>query len=435
MKVLFVSHELTAGNLAYLLKEEGCDVKLFINEINLRSNFKNLVKKTSDWMKELNWVGKDGLIVFDDIGYGDLQDKLRRDGYSVFGGSKLGDRLENDRQWSQKIFKKYGLNSLATHNFKSISGAIKFAKKNTGPWVIKQNGHVSKDINYIGKLKDNRDVISLLENYKKHHKKNLGLITLQKRIYGTEIGVGRYFNGHDWIGPIEINIEHKKLFPGNCGPSTSEMGTLAWYDSNEKNKLFSQTLAKLKPFLKKIDFRGDIAVGCIVNKRGAHVLEATARIGTPIIHLQAELHTSPWHKFLKAVADKKKYELQWKKGVGIVVLLACPPFPYATETIKNSPVGLEVFFDKTLSNRDFKHIHFEGISVRMVNKIKKYYVSDSFGYILCVTARGKTSVYARAKIDALIKKIHIPKMFYRNDIGVDFENKHQKILQELDYLN
>ena len=93
MRVLFVSGELIAGDVAYRLKQEGCEVKLFIEDKSRGDCFVNMVEKTNDWRKELDWVGKDGLIVFDDVGYGKVQDDLRKKGYTVFGGSKESDRF------------------------------------------------------------------------------------------------------------------------------------------------------------------------------------------------------------------------------------------------------------------------------------------------------------------------------------------------------
>src|SRR3989344_6833088 len=107
MRILFISNDLIAGNLAYLMKKEGHEVKLYIDSEQQRGNFHNLVDKTADWHRELNWVGKRGLIVFDDIEYGKIQDELRTQGYSVFGGSKLGDKLESDREHSQEIFSQH----------------------------------------------------------------------------------------------------------------------------------------------------------------------------------------------------------------------------------------------------------------------------------------------------------------------------------------
>lgn len=434
MKILFVSSDLIGGNLAHIMKKQGCDVRLYIDSKQQKNNFENLVEKTPDWEKNLSWVGKDGLIVFDDIGYGQLQDKLRKDGYSVFGGTKLGDKLESDRLWAQNVFKEHGLNAIETYNFSSIEVCLDFVRNNAGPWVVKQNGSASKSINYIGKYSDNCDVISVLENYQKTYSGVLRTITLQKRVYGVEIGVGRYFNGHDWVGPIEMNVEYKKFFPGDLGPATSEMGTLAWFDSNEKNKLFCDTLAKLKPFLQKIQYKGDIDIGCIVNKDGAFPLEATPRMGSPIIHLHSELFLSPWHEIFKAIADGKDYKPKFNKNYGIVVLVATPPFPYNKKNKEATSFGVNIYFDKSITKKEMDQIHFEEVSRVNDQNGDRYVISDHRGYILYVTHTGKTVELAQKNVYKLINKIYIPKMFYRNDIGTSFTQGGAELLKKWGYL-
>lgn len=431
MKILFISSSnMIATNLAYVLKQEGHKVKLFIDDVDRKDNFENIVEKTDDWHKELSWVGKgkNSLIIFDDIGYGKIQDQLRKNGYSVFGGSELADRLESDRQYAHEIFTTVGIKTVPVKNFNGILSAIDFIKKNKEAWVIKQNDSASKSLNYVGQFDDGRDVINVLENYQKNVKGQMRTITLQQKIHGIEIAVARYFNGSDWVGPIEVNEEHKKLFPGDLGPMTSEMGTLAWYEDNENNKLFQETLLKLKPHLQKINFKGAIDINCIVNQTGAYPLEATPRFGSPIIYLQNDIHQSPWGELLKAIADGRNYDLKWKRGYGIVVLVTVPPFPYTKKLREMSPKGIDIHFNKTLRESDFKHIHFEGVSLRNRKGKGQYYVSDHQGYILYATAVQPSVELARRKVNKLIKKIHIPKMFYRHDIGIGFiEETYDKL--------
>jgi len=269
MKILFVSNDLIAGHLSLLLHREGHDVHLFIEEKSARENFNNLVPKTNNWRQDLSWVGTDGLIIFDDVGYGAIQDKLREEGYTVFGGSELGEKLETDREFGQQIFKVSGLQIAELKNFFDIKSAISFIRKNPKRWVLKHNNHSFKSLTYTGHMDTGEDVVNVLESYNRNGLLKMNEITLQEYVDGIEMGVGRFFNGYDWVGPIEVNFEHTRLFPGDIGPVTSEMGTLAWYDNDEKNKLFTETLAKLKPFLVKANFRGDISVNCIVNQKGA----------------------------------------------------------------------------------------------------------------------------------------------------------------------
>lgn len=425
MNVLFISKDLSGGGLCYKLKKEGNDVKIFIEDKDQCHNFSGLVEKVENWENELEWVGKDGLIIFDSVGYGEIQDDLRKKGFSVVGGSTLGDKLEHDRQYGQKILGACGIAGIPSRNFNNPEDAIKFLKKNKGCWVLKQNGHVDKNFNYVGELEDGSDVINLLERYCESNRNECGSIDLQKRIIGVEIGVGRYFNGHDWVGPIEMNIEHKSLFPGNVGPKTYEMGTLTWY--KKKNKLFDETLGKLKAYLQKIDFHGDIDINCIVNKDGAFPLEVTARFGWPSTQLQMALHKSPWGEFLKAVADGKEYTLKYNKSYGVVVLVAAPPFPYNALPEKYSSKGIQIRFKRDFKESDMDNVCLEEVSL---DKEGNYYISGDSGFALHVTGMGRKVKNARKNAYDIIDKIVIPKMFYRNDIGLSFINEDKKKLKK-----
>lgn len=111
-----------------------------------------------------------------------------------------------------------------------------------------------------------------------------------------------------------MNIEHKSLSNGDLGPKTYEMGTLMWFDNDEKNRLYQETLAKMKDYLTSIDFRGDVDINCIVNEKGVYPLEITARFGFPALQLQQALSPEvAWGEFLKAVADGKQYDFKFKR--------------------------------------------------------------------------------------------------------------------------
>jgi phosphoribosylamine--glycine ligase len=420
MNILFISSECIGGNLAVLLKKEGHDVKLYIKDENDLQNFDNLVNKTKNWRDELKWVGKDGLIVFDDVGWGKTQDSLRKKGYTVFGGCEISDKLEKDREFGQKIFKKYGLKTVELKDFTDIEDAIHFIKSNPKKWVIKCNDHGSKFLTYIGEYECGKDTISVLKNYFHNKHINREKITLHERIEGVEMATTRFFNGNDWIGPIYVNFEHTKMFPDDVGPITSEMGTLVWCEEN--NRLFDETLAKIEIFLREIKYKGVIDINCIVNNSGVYPLEVTARFGTPIVHLQSELNISPWGEFLYAIAKGEKYNLKYKKGFGIVNLIATPPFPYGKKHSKETLYGINIYVDRLDAN-EIDSLHFEGVSMRVGKDSGQHFISSSDGYIAYTTAVADTIEKAREQSLKIIKKIVIPKAFYRNDIGKDFEKR------------
>lgn len=399
-RVLFISGELIAGDLAVRFQNEGCEVKLFVYHPEQKQCLRGLVEQVDDWKKELDWVGKEGLIVFDDVGYGEIQDALRKDGYRVVGGSAGGDRLEMDRGFAQKLLEELGMTTVPNFDFKTPEEAMEFIRSNPKAWVVKQNTHQSA-LNYVGTLEDGRDALSILETYAKNGVQN---ITLQERIQGVEVSINRYFNGQDWVGPSEITIEHKSLFNDNIGPKTGEMGNLMWYDESD-GRFFDETIARLKPYLQEVNFRGDIDINCFIQEDKVYPIEVTARFGCPITHSQSVMHLSPWFEFLGAVADGDSYELEHRSGYCIALTMALPPFPYeGTLAREYSSEGLEVFFSEQLTSDESNRLHFEAIERRKDGIMDRYFVTHSIGYTVFVTGYGETVEEAQQSVYALAKK-------------------------------
>jgi phosphoribosylamine--glycine ligase len=230
-----------------------------------------------------------------------------------------------------------------------------------------------------------------------------------------------------------MDIEHKKLFAGALGPTTGEMGTLIWYDDDYENNLLFRELDKLTPVLREANFRGDFNINFIVNETGAYPLEATSRLGSPAIYLHMEIHESPWGEFLKACADGKPYDLKWKRGMGVITVVAVPPFPYADKIQNYTPEGINIYLD-TKAQEAVKngHLFYDGVAKRENGEI---YIADSCGIAVYVTALKETVLEARKSVYDLIRNhIYIPKMFYRNDIGMSFTHHTEKKLREWGYI-
>ena len=279
--------------------------------------------------------------------------------------------------------------------------------------------------NYVGQLRNGDDVASILRKYRGSVDHPLHL---QQKASGIEVGVGRYFNGHDWVGPIEINIEHKSLMPNGVGPKTPEMGTLIWYEEDESCRLFQETLAKLLPFLRKSGFRGDFDINCIVSEGVVYPLEATSRFGNPSTALQAELHHSPWGEFLEAVADGRSYDLSFYHGYGIVVTVAIPPFPYEYLSKEYGSMDMGIYFHEPVSDEDiFRHYFLEEAAR---DSSGQFLVSGHKGCVAHVAGRGETVKAAREATYARVRNLVVPKMFYREDIGISFLERDHDFLRD-----
>ena len=209
--------------MAYRALQENNEVKFFVQSETEKDVGDGFVEKVSAWDTLVDWAE---VVVFDDIGFGKVADKLRSEGKRVIGGSSYTDRLENEREFGQQELEKAGVSVLPNWNFSDFDEAIKFVQANPQRYVINPSGRAQneKELLFVGQEEDGNDVIDVLAHYKKNWSNKIRIFQIQKYASGVEVGVGAFFNGKDFVTPININFEHKRLFPGDIGPSTGEMG-------------------------------------------------------------------------------------------------------------------------------------------------------------------------------------------------------------------
>jgi phosphoribosylamine--glycine ligase len=407
VKFLFVSPEALSVDLAYVLRQEGNDVKFFIQSATEKDVGDGFVEKIDSWEDQIDWAD---VIVFDDIGFGRTAEKLRAEGKKVVGGSVYTDRLENEREFGQQELAKAGVSVLPNWNFSDFEEAIKFVQSNPGRYVIKPSGRAQneKELLFVGQEEDGNDVINVLAHYKKNWSNKIKIFQIQQFSSGVEVAVGAFFNGKEFIKPVNINFEHKRLFPGNIGPSTGEMGTLVLWI--QRSKIFELTLEKMKPALAASGYVGYIDINSIANGTGIYPLEFTSRFGYPTISIHMEGVTSKWGKFLHSLAKGEDSTLNTKKGFQIGVVIAVPPFPFNDDrTFRKFSEDATILF-KT-SNLDGIHL---GEVKREGNDWR---IAGRSGYSLVVTGSGTTTEEARVQAYKRVANIMIPNMFYRTDIG------------------
>ncbi len=223
MKFLFVTDESLSADLAWQLKKEGHDVKMYCHGAGEKDVGVGFFEKVDEWDTLKDWAD---VIIFDDIGFGNKAEQLRGEGKFVVGGSPYTDKLELDREFGQSELNAVGVDVLPSWNFTSFDEAIEFVKKNPDRYVLKPSGKAQneKELLFIGQEADGKDILQVLEHYKTNWSKKIKEFQMQKFAEGVEIAVGAFFNGKEFIMPVCVNFEHKRLFPGELGPSTGEMG-------------------------------------------------------------------------------------------------------------------------------------------------------------------------------------------------------------------
>ena len=420
LKFLFISLESLSGDLAWTLKKEGNEVKAYIKGKSDHDVYNGFLEKTDKWEDWVDWAD---VIIIDDVEFGETAEKLRKKGKLVVGGSVYTDKLEMDREFGQMEMKKHGINILPQWQFSNYDEAIEFIRNNPDRYVFKPSGNTpsgGKGLLFTGQEEDGKDLLELLSQNKSVWQKKAPWFQLQKFVSGVEIAVGAFFNGKEFILPINVNFEHKRVFPGDIGPFAGDMGALMFW--SEQNTLFKTTLGKMLSALQASGYIGYIDINCIVNGRGIYPLEWTARMGYPTIFVQLEGITMPTAEWLYKLAKGESFELKTKKGFEIGVRIMVPTY-FAKSKDRET---VEMYRDLPILFK--KPSNLEGIHIEDV-KLEEgvWRIAGESGVLMTVTGSGTTVEEARRQAYLRIQNIMVQNMFYRTDVGAKWAEDSDKL--------
>ncbi len=411
MRFLGVGETCDLGALYRSLQAEGHEVRVAVSEPEARGTLAGLVPHVADWRVWLPWIreaGPDGVILFESVseGFGALQDELRAQGFNVIGGSRYGDRLENDRAHAQAVLADLGFPAPSVIEFDDPAAAAAFVRERPARWVLKVSGadHSAADT-YVGRLPDGADVAAMLERRGMEPGRRF---ILMEFLEGVEMGVGAYFDGTRFLRPACLDWEHKRFFPGDLGELTGEMGTVVTYERTET--FFARTLARLEPLLRENGYHGYINLNTIVNERGIWPLEFTCRFGYPGFAVLSPLQETPWGELFAMMVRGSHERFRARPGLCVGVVLTTPPFPYSREQV-DEPVGLPVLVEA----EEPEHHHYGEVGLDEGGRLV---TSGLYGWTMVVTGIGKDVDEARRAAYERVARVFAPNLRYRHDIGV-----------------
>ena len=418
MRFLGVGKGNDLADLYLRLQAQGHEVRVFVADSEAHDIFRGMLGFTCDWESELPWIreaGGDGIVIFEGVGWGETQDRLRREGFHVVGGSALGDRLETDREFGQEVLRRIGLQTAATHPFDDFDRAIAFVEQNRARYVIKFSGEgFASTRNYVGEMEHGDDVLAVLRLQRDRWKYDeVPHLILMEHVTGVEVGLGAFFNGKQFLSPANLDWEHKRFFNGNLGELTGEMGTLATYEGAEA--LFERTLRHVEPLLRESGYIGYINLNTIVNARGIFPLEFTCRFGYPGFAILDALHAASWSEIFAQLIRGEDLVLRVHRGFAVCVVLTVPTFPYFHGYDQLSK-GAPILFHPSLTPEDREQLHYAEVALEG----KVLVTAGTVGYVMVVTGLGDSVEQARKTTYERARKVVIPNVRYRTDIGEQF---------------
>jgi hypothetical protein len=297
MSVFFISNSGEALPIAYRLRKEGTDAKVYIHNRQYRRNYSGVFNKVG--LAQVKQTAKKAdLVIFDMtrvnegtkddkalLGifkapktsrtvFGQIADKIKAF-TPVIGASAWTEELEMDRKKGADLALKIGIRTPESQDFGKLSDGAAFLKGRKDRWVFKPFNNQDLDLTYVEKYPG-----ELFRKLQDEYPKRIGekiSFMLQKVVDGVEISSEGWFDGERFVH-FNHTLENKRLMSGNLGPAIGSQSNTVWI-KKEKDGLLVKELTGLAPYLKKAGYIGPIDANCIVSEKDhkPYFLEWTPR--------------------------------------------------------------------------------------------------------------------------------------------------------------
>lgn len=416
MRVLIVDPYGEQLDYACRCMRDGHEVKMFIKDGEKEKWIgRGLVDRVTDYRPWMRWANL--VVVADNLLYLRDMEMWRREGCKIVGATVEAAAWELDRETGMKVMKAAGIPVPPYRMFDDYDRAISYVKSKGTRFVSKPCGDADKALSYVSK--DAADLVYMLERWKRSGKLK-GAFILQEFIPGIEMAVGGWFGPGGFNAGWCENWECKKLFPGELGPATGEMGTVLRVV--RRSKLADLVLKPLEAALAKVGYVGYVDVNCIIDAKGRPCpLEFTMRFGYPLWNIQQALHQGDHAQWLLDLAEGRDADNWLMDQIAVGVVMAIPDFPYSHMTRKEV-VGVPLY---GLESALVPSVHpcqmMLGESPVFANGkvIKQPTMQTAGDYVLVASGVSSKVSSSRRRALAVLKKLSMPASpFWRNDIGI-----------------
>lgn len=404
---IIVTKDYSGLGFAKRLSEEGNDVILA-----------TIMKKDEDNKKCFNLVGngivdkadfetvfedredyRDAYWIWDQNHNFEYADKLRSEGFKVFGGQELTSKMEHDRAFGNNIVKQAGLDTLPTFEFSDIDSGLAFLEEN------EDNAYVFKpdetDASYATYVPDNendglanKELCAYMESLP-----DAGTYILQQRISNAlEVNVEVWlYKGTPFFA--YCGLESKRKLNKDEGEMVGCSQDITFAIPLESN-LVMETVGKLYPSYQ--DYTGFLDMNVLIKNKKFYFLEFCARFGyNSHPNLFWNLALSPVGDIFSNIVDGKVEDFykHFDYGFGASISLY----------IDHPREGLPFIKDWDL------HGHFYHFDTYRDNDMN-YFLAGYANEVGIVCSHGYTIKEAAKECLRLADKIHYPMHAMRTDL-------------------
>ncbi len=220
----------------------------------------------------------------------------------------------------------------------------------------------------------------------------------------TPVYLSCWFNGVDFVYPPIISKNVSMFMEGDLGQEVPSMGCVG-HVCKPSDKLFTETLFKLKPILRKVNYCGFMTLAFLFHSTHIHPYFQYDLLYAFLEGVQEEIGRA-----LHDIALGNKKEFVFPDRYVIAVRFSIPPYPYS-----------HLISDKLLlrgyNDKNAKHIWLQDA----VKTKTGVFSNGGNGVVATVTARGMTVRECRRRVYRTTSNLSMQGMQYRRDIGMGAE--------------
>lgn len=247
-------------------------------------------------------------------------------------GCGMAFKLEQNRWGLKKVLRDIGVKTSASVKIKGVTELRKYLTENKDKYVKINAMRGDIESFYAKDIKSCEMIIDEIEAAFGPFKDEYEFIVEDTVHTDVEIGCDLIFNGNDYLKPYIYGYEVSKM---------AYIGRV----TNKLPKLLEDQMDKLKPVLKKLDYRACISTELkVTSKTEGYFLDITCRLPSPLCALYPEYITN-WPEVVNKVGLKKDVKLDIRhKYVGALPL--------------NSFHGLDYWIAIDVDKKDREHVKF-----------------------------------------------------------------------------
>ena len=339
-----------------------------------------------------------------------LADKLRAEGFAVYGPDQAAAELEGSKSFSKALMDEAGVPTAFFETHTDPEQAAAYIRKIGAPIVIKASGLAAGKGVIIAQTEEeaieaSNDMLS---------GNSFGdagsQVVIEEFLEGEEASCLFIVSG-DTILPLASSQDHKALLDGDKGPNTGGMGAYSpapcvttEVEQEVLNTIAKPIIAALKS--RGANFIGTLYAGVMLTDKGIKTLEFNVRFGDPECQPLMSRLKSDLGEVLLAAAESRLdgVKLEWDDKKALCVVVSSKGYPASFE--KGQIIGgldavesaCTTVFHAGTSEQDGAII-------------------NNGGRVLGVTALGNTVQEAQQKAYKALENLDWQGGFYRQDIG------------------